>query len=143
MDGNRRSCEEALTSAEAQLGRVGGDDLAAECYSINEFDRLAGSCYLFLGLPATAQPILERASSSLAGKKSNAIALGNLTLAFIRQRKLDEAAATMHRTIDAVERVRSGGGLNLAFSAGQEFRPWRDEVWAQEILDRLLALMTA
>ncbi len=76
-------------------------------------------------------------------KKSQAIALGNLTLALIRQGKLDEAAAAMHRTIDAVEMTRGGGGLNLAFSAGRELRQWRQEPWAQEIDDRLLAVMAA
>jgi hypothetical protein len=76
-------------------------------------------------------------------KKSQAIALGNLTLAFIRQGKVGEAADTMHRTIDAVELTRGGGGLNLAFSAGRELRPWRGEAWAQDINDRLLALMAA
>jgi hypothetical protein len=83
-------------------------------------------------------------TKALAGKKkSQAIALGNLTLSLIRQRKLDEAAATMHRTIDAVELTRGGGGLNLAFAAGRELRQWGDEVWVQDINDRLLALMVA
>jgi hypothetical protein len=112
-------------------------------YSIKEYNRLAGSCYLFLGLPEEAQPILETASKQLSGRKSHSIALGNLSLALIRQTKLDEAAAAMHRTIDAVELTRGGGGLNLAFAAGRELRPWRDEPWAQDIFDRLLALMAA
>jgi hypothetical protein len=97
---------------------------------------------LALDLPERAEPILRMTSRALAAKKkSQAIALGNLTLAFIRQGKLDEAAATMHRTIDAVELTRGGGGLNLAFSAGRELRQWRSEAWALEINDRLLALM--
>ncbi|RKN56421.1 transcriptional regulator, partial [Streptomyces klenkii] len=58
-------------------------------------------------------------------------------------RKLDEAAATMHRTIDAVELTRGGGGLNLAFAAGRELREWRQEPWVQDVNDRLLALMAA
>jgi hypothetical protein len=141
MSGNRQHCEEALARAEAQFGRVHADDAAAAYFSIQEFDRVAGSCYLFLGLPAQAQPILETATRSLIGKKNRAIALGNLTLAFIRLRRLDEAAATMHQAIDAVELTRGGGGLNLAFTAGRELRPWRSEIWAQDINDRLLALM--
>jgi hypothetical protein len=97
---------------------------------------------LALDFPERAEPILRMTSRALAAKKkSQAIALGNLTLAFIRQGKLDEAAATMHRTIDAVELTRGGGGLNLAFSAGRELRQWRSEPWALEINDRLLALM--
>ncbi|WP_105970463.1 helix-turn-helix transcriptional regulator [Streptomyces geranii] len=142
MTGALKECEDALRKAEAQFDRVHADDLAAPFYTLNEFNRLTGSCYLFLGLPERAEPILRTTSRALASKKkSQAIALGNLTLALIRQGKLDEAAATMHRTIDAVELTRGGGGLNLAFSAGRELRQWRAEPWAQEINDRLLALM--
>lgn len=120
------------------------EDVAASYYTVNEFNRLTGSCYLFLGLPEQAEPILRTTAQALATKKkSQAIALGNLTLALIRQGKLDEAASSMHSTIDAVELTRGGGGLNLAFSAGRELRLWRQEAWVQEINDRLLALMAA
>lgn len=137
-----KSCEDALKKAEAQIDRVDGDDVAADYYSINEFNRLAGSCYLFLDLPGRAEPILQETTRALVGKKkSQAIALGNLTLAFIRQRKLDEAAASMHRTIDAVELTRGGGGFNVVFAAGRELREWQDETWVQDVNDRLLALV--
>lgn len=144
MSGDLKSCETALIDAEAQFDRVGADDVASEYYTINEFNRLSGSCYLFLDLPGRAEPILRTTAKSLASKKkSQAIALANLTLSLIRQGKLDEAAATMHRTIDAVELTRGGGGLNLAFAAGRELRQWRGEPWVQDINDRLLALMAA
>ncbi|MDQ0935981.1 helix-turn-helix transcriptional regulator [Streptomyces turgidiscabies] len=144
MTGALTECEAALKKAEDQFDRAHPDDVAAPYYTINEYNRLAGSCYLFLDLPERAEPILRMTTRALAAKKkSQAIALGNLTLALIRQGKLDEAAAVMHRTIDAVELTRGGGGLNLAFSAGRELRQWRQEPWAQEINDRLLALMAA
>lgn len=142
--GELTDCEGALKKAESQFDRVNPDDVAAPYYTINEYTRLAGSCYLFLDLPERAEPILRMTTRALAAKKkSQAIALGNLTLSLIRQRKLDEAAAAMHRTIDAVELTRGGGNLNLALSAGRELRQWRIEPWAQEINDRLLALMAA
>ncbi|MFJ2006702.1 helix-turn-helix transcriptional regulator [Streptomyces chartreusis] len=142
MTGATTQCEAALRKAEHQFDRVHPDDVAAPYYTVNEYNRLAGSCYLFLGLPERAEPILRMTTRALAAKKkSQAIALGNLTLALIRQWKLDEAASAMHRTIDAVELTRGGGGLNLAFAAGRELRQWRQEPWAQEINDRLLALM--
>lgn len=144
MAGSLKECERALKQAEAQFDRVDSDDVAAPYYTVNEFNRLAGSCYLFLGLPEQAEPILRTTTRALATKKkSQAITLGNLTLALIRQGKLDEAASSMHNTIDAVELTRGGGGFNLAFAAGREFRQWRQEAWAQEINDRLLALMAA
>ncbi|MFE0365407.1 helix-turn-helix transcriptional regulator [Streptomyces griseoaurantiacus] len=144
MTGATNECEAALKKAEDQFDRVHADDVAAPYYTVNEFNRLAGSCYLFLDLPERAEPILRMTTRALAAKKkSQAIALGNLTLALLRQGKLDEGAAAMHRTIDAVELTRGGGGLNLAFAAGRELRQWRQEPWAQEINDRLLALMAA
>lgn len=136
------ACENALKLAEAQLPRVDPDDTAGEYFSINELNRLAGSCFLFLGMPARAEEPLRLTVAALAGKtKSQAIALGNLTLSLIEQRKLDEAAVTMHHTIDSVEQTRGGGGLNVVFSAGRRLRPWRREPWVQDIDDRLMTLM--
>ncbi|RAY10670.1 hypothetical protein DPM19_33995 [Actinomadura craniellae] len=76
-------------------------------------------------------------------KKSDAIVLANLGLAYIRQRKLDEAVGSLHEAIDVLEATRGGGGLNLAFAAGRELRPWQRERTVQEINDRLLGLMSA
>lgn len=144
MSADLKACEHALQDAEAQFDHVDADDVAAQYYTVNEFTRLAGSCYLFLDRPDRAEPILRTTVDALAAKKkSQAIALGNLTLALIRQGKADEAAVTMHRAIDTVELTRGGGGLNLAFAAGRELRQWRQEPWVQEINDRLLALMAA
>ncbi|WP_427884680.1 helix-turn-helix transcriptional regulator [Kribbella sp. GL6] len=144
MLGDLRSCEAALTQAERQFDVISSDDVAAAHYSINEFNRLAGSCYLFLDMPGRAEPILNETVQGLRSrKKSQALALANLTLSLIRQRKLDEAAHTLHRAIDAVELTRGGGALNLVFTAGRELKPWRQETWVQDINDRLLALMAS
>lgn len=144
MRGDLTSCDDALKGAEAMLDRVGEHDPGAGFFTINEFNRLAGSCYLYLELPHRAEPILSETANALAAKKkSQAIALGNLALSLIRQRKLEEAASTMHQTIDAVELTRGGGGLNLAFAAGRELWAWRTEPLVRDINDRLLALMAA
>lgn len=144
MIGELKACEQALTDAEAQFDRIDDDDLAAGHYTVNEFNRLAGSCYLSLDRLEQAEPLLEGTTKALASKKkSQSIALANLTLALIRQRKLDEAASTMDRAIDAVELTRGGGGLSLAFAVGRELREWRSEPWVQDINDRLFALMAA
>jgi hypothetical protein len=62
-------------------------------------------------------------------------------LAYIQQGKLDQATATLHEAIDAVERTRGGAGLNIIFAAGRELRSWRQEPTVQAMHDRLLALM--
>ncbi|WP_046766630.1 helix-turn-helix domain-containing protein [Jiangella alkaliphila] len=142
MTGDAPGCESALLEAEALLNSAATDDTAAEHYTVHEWTRLAGSCYLALGQHERAEPILRATVHALSAKrKSQAIAMGNLALALIRQHKLDEAAAAMHRTIDAVEHTMGGGGLVLAFNAGQELREWRHETWAQEIQDRLMGLI--
>ncbi|HEV3169352.1 MAG TPA: helix-turn-helix transcriptional regulator [Actinocrinis sp.] len=144
MRGNVKDCESALLNAETQLDRVDECDVAAGSYTVDEFNRLAGSCYLFLGQPDRAEPVLRDTVSAHSGKtKRQAIALSNLTLSLVRQRKLDEASATMHKAIDAVERTRGGAGLNLVFSAGRELRRWRNEPWVHDIDDRLIALMAS
>jgi transcriptional regulator with XRE-family HTH domain len=144
MTGDVRRCEQALTKAERQFDHVDDNDVAADYYTMNEFNRLAGSCYLFLELPDRAEPILEATARALSmKKKSQAIVMANLALALIRQTKLDHAASVMHQTIDIVEATRGGGALNLAFAAGRELKPWRGEVWVQDINDRLLALMAS
>jgi transcriptional regulator with XRE-family HTH domain len=144
MTGDRRECERNLGQAEEALPASGHDDIGAPYFTLSEYRRVAGSCYLALGAADRAELILSASAAALAGKKkSQAIALGNLALALIRQRKPEQAAAVLHQTIDAVELIRGGGGLNLAFAAGRELRPWQQESWAQEIRDRLMALMEA
>ena len=100
MTGERRSCERTLSLAEAQFEITDqvelvdetavALDLATARSTHSEFTRLAGSCYLFLGLHDLARPILEGTAEALTGRpKSQAIALGNLSLALIRQGRPD------------------------------------------------------
>jgi transcriptional regulator with XRE-family HTH domain len=140
--GDRLGCEQALEDAQAQLSQRDELDAAADFFSPAQFGRMAGSCYLSLGLPAKAQAHLTQTAEALRGRqKVSAILLGNLTLAYLRQRKLEESTATLHAAIDEVERTRGGGGLNLVFAAGRELRPWRQEQAVQDVHDRLMSLM--
>lgn len=142
MMGERRQCEKALSEAENRFARIHPDDEAMHMFSPSQFGRLTGSCYLFLGVNHTAEQILSGTAGTLVQwKKAQSIVLGNLTLAYIRQGKLEEACSTLHEAIDLIEATRGGGGLNIAFSAGRELAPWRHEPWVQEISDRLFGLM--
>jgi hypothetical protein len=69
--------------------------------------------------------------------------LGNLGLAYLRQRKLDEATGVLHLAIDIVELTRGGGGLNIVSGACREMKPWRQVPAVQDVYDRVLALMAA
>ena len=102
---------------------------------------MAGSCYLFLEDTGRAQRLLEQAAAAHRDhSKPQAIVLGNLALALIRQGDLDEAGR-LHQAIDVIELNRSGGGLNIVFTAAREMRPWRTLPAVQEVSDRLLTLM--
>jgi len=144
MLGRRQDCEQALSEAEACFERIGNADDAADLYSPTHHGRLAGSCYLFLGDAKRAEPILADSARSLGDRpKSQAIVLGNLALARIRQQKLDEAAATLHSAMDVIEMTWGGGGLNIVFDVGRELRPWLKVPVVQDVYDRLLTLMAA
>jgi transcriptional regulator with XRE-family HTH domain len=143
MLGQRTECDQALDDARGQLALIHDVDIAGDYLTSAEINRMAGSCYLFLGLSGHAEAALRPAATALEGrKKSQSIVLGNLSLAYIQQGELDGAAEMLHQTIDAVEASRGGGGLALAFEAGQKLAPWRREPVVQELHDRLFTLMT-
>lgn len=144
MLGERRDCEAALGDAESEFARVQVADPARSLFCPDQVGRLKGSCYLFLREPKKAGPILESAAHSLRDRqKSRAIVLGSLTLAHIRQRNLEEAAAALDQAIDVVEMTRGGGALTVLFTAGRELRPWQDHPIVQAVHDRLLGLVAA
>jgi tetratricopeptide (TPR) repeat protein len=143
MLGDRRQCEAALGVAEAHLLAMQTADPAHSLLSADRLGRIQGSCYLNLGDSARAGSILEGTARRLQGRhKSKAIVLGNLALAHVRQRDVDQAATVLHRAIDLLEVSRGGGGLNVVSAAVRELRPWRDEPVVQDVHERLFALMT-
>jgi tetratricopeptide (TPR) repeat protein len=143
MLGERRECEAALGAAEAHLQVMRTADPAHGLLSYDRLGRMQGSCYLALGDSAKAGSILERTARRLQGRhKSKAIVLGNLALAHVRQRDIEQAATVLHRAIDLLEVSRGGGGLNVVSGAVRELRPWRHEPVVQDVNERLLALMT-
>jgi transcriptional regulator with XRE-family HTH domain len=144
MLGGRRDCEQALGAAGAQFGRIQADDPAIDLFSPTQPGRLAGSCYLFLHDAKTAVAILEQTARELQDQsKAQAVVLGNLAIAHIRQGSGDAAVARLHRAIDVTERNRGGGGLNVIFGAGRELRRWRRSAEVQDVYDRIMALMAA
>jgi hypothetical protein len=144
MVGQRQDCERSLADAETHFEQISMTDAAMDLFSPTQHGRLAGSCYLFLEDAKRAQPILESTAKRLQDQsKSQAIVLGNLAVAYIRQQKIEEAAAVLHRAIDVVEATRGGGGMNVVFGAAQSLRPWRNVVEVQEVCDRLLGLMVS
>ncbi|MEV4033694.1 transcriptional regulator [Streptomyces umbrinus] len=142
MLGEAKYCEQALEDAQRQLEQSDSLDAAADLVSSTQFGRLAGSCYLSLGQFRRSQHLLQTTAVELHDRrKSRAIVLGNLTLAYIRQREVDAAVSTLIDAIAELEQTRGGGGLNVVFSAARELRPWRQEPIVADVHDRLFALM--
>jgi tetratricopeptide (TPR) repeat protein len=143
MLGERREGQAALGAAEMHLQAMRTADPAHGLLSADRLGRIQGSCYLTLGDSAKAGSILENTARRLQGRhKSKAIILGNLALAHVRQRDVEQAATVLHRAIDLLEVSRGGGGLNVVSAAARELRPWRHEPVVQDVHERLLALMT-
>jgi tetratricopeptide (TPR) repeat protein len=143
MLGDRKQCEAALGAAEAHLQAMRTTDPAHGLLSSDRLGRIQGSCYLALGDSAKAGSILESTARRLHGRhKSKAIILGNLALAYVRQRDVEQTATVLHRAIDLLEVSRGGGGLNVVSATVRELHPWRHEPVVQDVNERLLALMT-
>jgi tetratricopeptide (TPR) repeat protein len=144
MLGARRDCEQALGAAEAEFGRIQAGDPALDLFSPTQPGRLAGSCYLFLHDAKAAVAILEQAARELQDQsKAQAVVLGNLAIAHIRQGSRDAAVARLHQAIDVTEQNRGGAGMNVIFGAGRELRRWRRSADVQDVYDRIMAPMAA
>nr|WP_067595718.1 helix-turn-helix transcriptional regulator [Amycolatopsis rubida] len=142
MRKQRRACESALDAAQWQLSQVDGAGVGGEYLSESKIDRMTGSCYMFLGLREPAEHHLIAAADALTSKKkSQSIVFGNLALARVRTGEIDGAVDALNKAIDTLEVTRGGGGLNVAFSAGRELRPWRQESSVAAAGERLFALM--
>ena len=142
MMGEYRRCEQSLSLAETAFDRIGADDPAADVHAPGQLGRLAGSCYLALGTPERAEPLLARTADELRGRdKTRSLVLGNLALSYLRQRQLDAATATLHEAIGLLEQSRGGGGMTVVFGVARELYPWRELAAVQDVHDRLLALM--
>lgn len=143
MLGEYRQCERALSDAETAFSSISDDDPAADWFSETQFGRLAGSCYLSLGSAERAESYLTQTAERLQDRpKSRSLVLGNLALAYLRQRELDAATATLHNAIDLLGQSRGAGGMTVVFGAARELYPWREESAVQDVQDRLLALMS-
>ena len=142
MLGDRAACEQALEQAEALFAARTESDAAIDCYSPAQSSRMAGSCYLSLGLPGRAEAVLtETARVVTEDEKVSALVLGNLGLAHIRQGQVDAAVTVLHSAIDVLEGTWGGGGLAVVSRAGRELGPWRAEAPVRELHDRMLGLL--
>ncbi|GAB3157875.1 hypothetical protein GCM10027290_59870 [Micromonospora sonneratiae] len=143
MLGDRADCEQALSKAETLLSQINESDPGRDYALAGQFERLAGSCYLSLGEPTKAQQLLQPLlAHDFSQPKLQAIALGNLSLALVQQRQVEDAVTTLHGAIDIAERTRGGGAMNVIFRVIKELRPWRSRADVNDVQERALTLVT-
>jgi transcriptional regulator with XRE-family HTH domain len=143
MMGRKIECEQALSRADGVHCSIYDSEVILGIDFVAEYNRLAGSCYLFLGQQRRAQEILEEVSGMVGKKpKTDAIVMGNLSLTQIRQHKFEEGAYILNKAIDCVEKARGGAGLNIVFNACRELKPYRNSAVLRDVYDRVLELMT-
>lgn len=112
LAGEYRLCERALRRAEVSFEQQRDDDPATESFAPSQLGRIAGSCYMFLGAPERAQPLLARSANELVDRpKTRSLVLGNVALSYVRQREIDTACGRLHEAIDLIEQCRGGGGM--------------------------------
>ncbi|MER0243317.1 transcriptional regulator [Streptomyces sp. HSW2009] len=140
----QRDCENCLADAEKCLEVAKEDDPGRSMASPGQFNRMAGSCFLYLDDACRAEKKLEATVAEVrSGSKTHAIVLGNLALAQLRQGNVDEAIHTVGEAISVVAGHRGGGGLNLIFRAGRELQAWNTLSGVRETNDRLFGLIAS
>ncbi|MEU1546894.1 hypothetical protein [Nocardia sp. NPDC005745] len=143
MMGRQTECEKALGRADCIHGGIADGEVVLGIDALMEYNRLAGSCYLFLGKEKRAQVMLEEVAGKVGkNSKTDAIVLGNLSLAQLRQHRLEEGAHVLNKAIDSVEKTRGGAGLNIVFNACRELKSYRNSAVLRDVYDRVFELMT-
>jgi hypothetical protein len=140
--GEERKAKLALDRADFHLSKVGADDPMSGVFAREQLGGFVGACHLHLRDPKGAWLALQESAQRLgAGKeKHKSVILGDVSTALVLQGDPKQASAVLHQAIDLVELTGSAAGKRRVFAAGRQLSPWRNEPFAQEVQDRLLAL---
>jgi hypothetical protein len=140
--GEERKTKLALDRADFQLSKVAADDPMFGVFAREQLGGFVGACHLHLRDPRGALVALQESARTLgAGKeKHKSVVLGDVSAALVLHGDPEQASAVLHQAIDLVELTGSAAGKRRVFAAGRRLRPWRNELFAQEVQDRLLAL---
>jgi hypothetical protein len=140
--GAERNAKLALDRADLHLSKAAADDPMSEVFARGQLGGFVGACHLHLRDPRGAQVALQESAQGLgSGKeKHKSVILGDVATALVLQGDPEQASAVLHQAIDLVELTGSAAGKRRVFAAGWQLGPWRNEPFAQEVQDRLLAL---
>jgi hypothetical protein len=140
--GEEREAKLALDRADLHLSKAAPDDPMFGVFSREQLGGFVGACHLLLRNPKGAQLALQESVQRLGmGKeKHKSVILGDISTALVLQGDPEQASAVLRQAIDLVELTGSAAGKRRVFAAGRQLGPWRNEPFAQEVQDRLLAL---
>jgi hypothetical protein len=140
--GAERKARLLLERADFHLSKVAADDPMFGLFGREQLGGFVGACHLRLNDPMGAESALQESARRLgSGKeKHQSVILADLSTAFVLQDDPEHACAVLHQVIDLVELTGSAAGKRRAFAAGRQLTPWRNEVFVQDVQDRLLAL---
>jgi hypothetical protein len=140
--GEERKARLLLDRADSHLSRVAADDPMFGVFAREQLGGFVGACHLHLRDPRGALLALQESVQRLgAGKeKHKSVILGDVSTALVLQGDPEQASAVLHQAIELVELTGSAAGKRRVFTAGRHLGPWRNELFVQEVQDRLLAL---
>jgi hypothetical protein len=140
--GEERKAKLALDRADLHLSKVAADDPMFGVFAREQLGGFVGACHLHLRDPRGALLALQESARTLgAGKeKHKSVVLGDVSAALVLHGDPEQASALLHQAIDLVELTSSAAGKRRVFAAGRQLGRWRNEPFAQEVQDRLLAL---
>jgi hypothetical protein len=140
--GEERNAKLALDRADVHLSKVAAYDPMSGVFAKEQLGGFVGACHLHLRDPRGAQLALQESARGLGtGKeKHKSVILGDVSTALVLQGDPEQASAVLHQAIDLVELTGSAAGKRRVFAAGRQLGRWRNEPFAQEVQDRLLAL---
>jgi hypothetical protein len=140
--GEERKAKLALDRADFHLSKVAADDPMFGVFAREQLGGFVGACHLHLRDPRGALLALQESERTLgAGReKHKSVILGDVSTALVLHGDPEQASAVLHQAIELVELTGSAAGKRRVFAVGRQLRPWRNEPFAQEVQDRLLAL---
>ncbi|HSV65801.1 MAG TPA: helix-turn-helix domain-containing protein [Mycobacteriales bacterium] len=127
--GDRRQAERTLSAVEEDYERRTPDDDPSWVYWLDaaEVDVMAGRCYVELGLPARAVPLLSNALCSYDERMARELALYTswLAEAYIMLGNIDQAVAAATKTLELTGEVTSARGDTRVNLLRKQLKPYQ------------------
>ena len=139
--GNLKACQSALERAHSVHDLTGTSPTWAR-FDGSRLPALQGACYVRLGQPTLAEPVLQKAlqQNTKPGRR-RAMILTDLTLSALQQTQVDKACAYAEEVVTLASRSSSGFLRNNVLKIQQQLLPFAD-AQAVRALEKRVAELT-